>query len=102
MFKTIAHNAKEALTKSNEYIDIPEMLNEVIPFEYFGTKKNKRLFHRIVSRILLRSTNECIYLKMLYDNFEFWRIPWLIEFREDDVKCRKYLLEVFHCQIIFL
>lgn len=91
ILKTTAKKAKEASGSNVSKVQFPEILDKIIPQEYFGSLKNRLLFYAIVKKILTRSAFECIYSKLLYTNFQFEKIVWLEHLKYDDIQRRKYL-----------
>lgn len=70
--------------KSDSLHDFLHLFDTLIPNEYFGTRKHRKVFYRIIAAILTRSKYECIYVNWFAVGFDHNKVPWLTEERKLD------------------
>ncbi|KAJ3649008.1 hypothetical protein Zmor_000938 [Zophobas morio] len=61
-----------------------QLLDKIIPNEYFGTVNHRQLFYKIVKLILTQSYFECVHSSIIIKGFSYNSIPWL-----NNIKCLK-------------
>lgn len=76
-------------------------LKKIIPLEYFGTNKHRKLFFEIVNRILTRSAHECVYKQHLAEGYDSKKVPWLSEFQEEPT-CANLIMKVSQLTTIYV
>lgn len=73
-------NLKHHMNKPpSEELDMKHVLKaicEIVPIEYFGSSKNRKLFLWVVKRILTQTKGECIHLWALKKGYDLDDIPW--------------------------
>lgn len=66
--------------------DIIRSLSLIIPLEYFGNSYNRKIFMKIVKRIMTQIRGECIHECVLFERFSYEAIPWINVDLHDDHK----------------
>ncbi|XP_057661032.1 uncharacterized protein LOC130896752 isoform X1 [Diorhabda carinulata] len=70
---------------------ILEILDMILPQEYFGSSQNRKRFYFIVNKIMTQSRGECIFKHNLYDGFDLECINWLPEATDVTKRQKRYL-----------
>lgn len=70
--------------KTDDLVDFVRIFDKIIPNEFFGTSKHRKIFYRIIERVLTRSKYECIYVNWFVVGYDHTKVPWLSQKRKQD------------------
>lgn len=63
--------------KCKSPVKILKLLDVIIPNDYFGTTRHRKLFYHVVNKILTQSCYECVYSSALIKGYNCTSVPWL-------------------------
>lgn len=103
ILRDIAKKAKRVQISKNDNIEgFVELFNKIIPNEYFGTRKHRKLFYRFIEKILTRSKHECIYVEWLAFGYDHTKIPWLTDRQKENKNASLFfIMIVSHCTYLY-
>lgn len=72
------------LRKSDDIGKFVQCFDRIIPNEYFGTRKHRKLFYKLIEKILTRSKHECVYNNEFVQGYDHNKISWLSDGQKED------------------
>lgn len=63
--------------RTDDLVDFIKVFDRIIPNEFFGTSKHRKIFYRIIERVLTRSKYECMYVNWFVVGYDYTKVPWL-------------------------
>lgn len=75
-YLNLKHHMKNPPSEQLNMKGVLKVICEIIPMEYFGNTKNRKLFLWVVKRILTQTKGECIHLYALKKGYNLDDIPW--------------------------
>lgn len=81
--------------KTDDLADFVRIFDKIIPNEFFGTSKHRKIYYRIIERVLTRSRYECIYVNWFVVGYDHTKVPWLNQKQKGDKNnCMRCIMEV--------
>lgn len=72
------------LKKTDDKQHFLRLFDDIIPNEYFGTRKHRKIFYRIIEKVLTRSKHECMYVNWFAACYNHNKVPWLTDQQKED------------------
>ncbi|XP_050509365.1 uncharacterized protein LOC114344298 [Diabrotica virgifera virgifera] len=94
ILRIITERYRKMLAKScDAEKSIIELLDWIIPQNYFGSTQNRKRFYSIVNKLTSQSRGECVFKSSLIEGYDLGCIDWLQEFSKEKKIQMSRLLE---------
>lgn len=63
--------------KTDDLQNFMQVFDKIIPNEFFGTSKHRKIFYNTIEKVLTRSRYECMYVNSFVVGYDYKKVPWL-------------------------
>lgn len=87
--------------KTNDLTNFINVVDKIIPNEFFGTSRHRKIFYRIIEKVLTRSKYECMYVNWFAVGYDHTKVPWLNEKQKENKDTSMYTIMIVSIFLTF-